>query len=271
MTVLEIGKIYRSKNGRLIQIVEGNPPVSGKVDTSNGIGQWEGIYWGNSVDDKEPKLEMERYTFEGKWWSYISQFAMGGYRVLSNPEMDLLEIVDYKKIDFLGGETIQEAIKELERFKKRGQLVYVEFNGFKLYSDIDDLDSAYKKITGMTKAEFDAEAENERYKYKEEERKHREAIPELIKYWVERGNVILDEKYRETWAKCVPIRLDDLYQGMELQCCLDIVIELNNNCTLDEAKAIIEGQGHSGMSLGLVCSMVKSFCDRGAEFVAYVK
>jgi hypothetical protein len=69
----------------------------------------------------------------------------------------------------------------------------------------------------------------------------------------------------------VPIRLDDLYQGMELKCCLDIVIELNNGCTLNEAKAIIESQGHSGMSFGLVCSMVKSFCDRGTEFVSYVR
>ena len=69
----------------------------------------------------------------------------------------------------------------------------------------------------------------------------------------------------------MPIRLDDLYQGMELKCCLDIVSELNKGCSLDEAKTIIEGQGHSGMSFGLVCSMVKSFCDRGQEFVSYAR
>ena len=57
---------------------------------------------------------------------------------------------------------------------------------------------------------------------------------------------ILDEKYLELWNKCVPIRLGDLYQGMELGMCLDIIKELNNNCTLDEAKVIIESQGHSG-------------------------
>jgi hypothetical protein len=53
--------------------------------------------------------------------------------------------------------------------------------------------------------------------------------------------------------------------------CLDIVLELNNGCTLEEAKAIIENQGHSGMSFGLVCSMVKSFCDRGVEFSSYAR
>lgn len=177
---------------------------------------------------------------------------------------------NYRKIEF-GFVDISSAVKELNKHKERGELVYGEFNGQKLYSDVDDLDSAYKKITGKTKSEFDEAEQKRQDEYKEEKRKHKEAIPELTKEWIEKGNTILDEKYRETWAKCVPIRLDDLYQGMELKCCLDIVIELNNGCSLDKAKTIIESQGHSGMSFGLVCSMVKSFCDRGTEFVSYVR
>jgi len=174
---------------------------------------------------------------------------------------------DYKKIEFGLGD-IESAVKELKNHK---ELVCGSFNGKMLYSDIDNLDSAYKKITGKTKVEFDADRKAENDKYKEKERQHKEATPELTKQWIEKGNTILEEKYRELWAKCVPIRLGDLYQGMELKCCLDIVSELNNNCTLDEAKAIIENQGHSGMSFGLVCSMVKSFCDKGEEFVNYVR
>ena len=177
---------------------------------------------------------------------------------------------NYRKIEFRFG-NIESAVKELNQYKERGELVYGEFNGQKLYSDIDNLDSAFKKITGKTKAEF-YEAEQKRHEeYKEEERKHKEAIPELTKEWIEKGNTILDEKYREEWAKCVPIRLGDLYRGFELGACLDIVIELNNGCHIEDAKAIIEKQGHSGMSFGLVCSMVKSFCDRGTEFVSFVR
>lgn len=178
---------------------------------------------------------------------------------------------NYKEIEFMAGESIESAIKELNRYKEKNELVFGTFNGQKLYSDIDDLDSAYKKITGKTKTEFDAEQKAENDRYVEEQKKHKESIPKLTKEWIGKGNGILDEKYRETWAKCVPIRLDDLYQGMELKCCLDIVSELNNGCSLDEAKSIIEKQGHSGMSFGLVCSMVKSFCDRGNEFVIYAR
>ncbi|MNT82855.1 hypothetical protein D3C72_2226450 [compost metagenome] len=58
---------------------------------------------------------------------------------------------------------------------------------------------------------------------------------------------------------------------MELGACLDIVNILNNNGPLDEAKKTIESQGHTGMSFGLVCAMVKEFSDRGEEFVNYVR
>lgn len=177
---------------------------------------------------------------------------------------------NYKKIEFGFGD-ISSAVKELNKYKERGELVYGEFNGKNLYSDIDDLETAYVKITGRTKAESDSAQKKWHEDYEEKERKHKEAIPELTKEWIEKGNIILDEKYRETWAKCVPIRLGDLYHGMELGNCLEIVEQLNKGKKLEEVKPLIENQGHSGMSFGLVCSMVKSFCDRGTEFVSYVR
>lgn len=178
---------------------------------------------------------------------------------------------NYRKIDLGAGSTIEDAIKKLAQANERGELCYGEFNGTELYSDTDDIDSAYKKITGKTKADFDAEVEASNQLYKEEERKHKEAIPELTKEWIEKGNSILDEKYHSTWAKCVPIRLGDLYRGMELGCTLDIVKELNDGCDLNAAKEVLDKQGHSGMSYSLVCSMVRSFCDRGVEFVSFVR
>ncbi len=63
---------------------------------------------------------------------------------------------DYKEIEFYFG-NIEDAVKELSTYNQKGEKVFITFNGEKLYSDVDDLDSAFKKITGKTKAEFDAD------------------------------------------------------------------------------------------------------------------
>lgn len=176
----------------------------------------------------------------------------------------------YKELEFFGYD-IDSVMKELSNYKEKDQLVSVEFNGQKLYSDIDDLDSAYKKITGKTKSEFDEARRKESEKYEEELRKHTESIPDLTVEWIEKGKKVLDKKYLDLWNKCVPIRLSDLYRGFELGACLEIIEKLNEGCDLETAKKIIQDQGHSGMSFGLVRSMVKSFCERGEEFSNFVK
>ena len=178
---------------------------------------------------------------------------------------------NYRKIEFECGSNIEDAVNKLLYYGRRNVLVYGEFNGYPLYSDVVTLDGAYKDITGKTKAEFDKWEEEWRENYKKEKREHKEQIPTLSQEWMQKGREILTEDKWEYWDKIVPIRLGDLYHGMELRCCLDIVEILNNSGTLDEAKNKIESQNHSGMSWGLVCSMVREFCDRGNEFVEYVK
>lgn len=71
--ILEIGKIYKDRSGRLIKITKGIPPVIiDDVLTKDG---WNGIYFGDSVDDKRPKIDNERYKFNGKHWDYWSRFS----------------------------------------------------------------------------------------------------------------------------------------------------------------------------------------------------
>ena len=177
----------------------------------------------------------------------------------------------YEQICFFAGNTVEQAVNELLSYKEKGILACGEFNGITLYSDTVTMDSAYKQITGKTKAEFDKAQQEWKDDYDRKKREHEEKIPDLSKVWMNKGREILTEDKWDYWDKIVPIRLSDLYQGMELGACLDIVSILNNNGTLDEAKKKIEEQGHSGMSFGLVCFMVKEFCERGSEFVDYVR
>lgn len=177
---------------------------------------------------------------------------------------------NYTKIDFYWG-SLENAVKNLLKCREEtGALVCGEFNGHMLYSDTVTMDSAYLEVTGMTKEEFDRKQEEDRQRWIREEEEHKARIPELTKKWIEKGHEILDEKYWADWDKCVPIRLGDLYKGMELGNCLEIVKVLNNGCDLEKAKDIIHNQDHSGMSFDLVKAMVRAFCDRGNEFSEYV-
>ena len=175
---------------------------------------------------------------------------------------------DYKEIEIGTGLTIKDAVKIL---KQSDELAYVNFNGVNLYSDTVTIDDAYKAITGMTQAEFAEKQRKERDEWTRKEEEHKKKIPELTKQWIEKGHSILDEKYWKTWDEVVPIRLSDLYQGMELGCTLAIVEKLNAGCDFAEARELFDGQGHSGMSAGLMFAMLRAFCDRGDAFVEAIK
>ena len=176
----------------------------------------------------------------------------------------------YEEIELMYGSNIDDAVKELLTYKSKGKLVCGSYNGTMLYSDTVTLDSAYIEITGKTKAEFDNDQRKMKDRLNKEEKEYMQQIPELSKKWMKAGRGILAEEKWELWDKIVPVRLNDLYRGMELGDCLEIVKILNNNGSLDEAREKIESQGNSRMYLGLVCSMVKELCERGSEFVDYV-
>jgi hypothetical protein len=177
----------------------------------------------------------------------------------------------YREIDFLAGSNVESAVNTLLYWREQGVQACGKFNGIILYSDTVTMDDAYKQITGKTKAEFDESQRKWKEDYDKEKRDFKENIPALSEEWKRKGREILTDDKWEFWDTIVPIRLNDLYRGMELGCCLEIVNILNNNGTLEEAKKEIENQSHSGMSFGLVRSMVREFCDRGNEFVEYVK
>jgi len=178
---------------------------------------------------------------------------------------------NYREIMLSAGSTIQDVVNYLLEFKEKGILACADFNGKTLYSDTVTMDSAYLDIIGKTKSEFDNEQQERVERLEKAKREHEAMIPELTESWIEKGKTILEKDKWEYWSEIVPIRLNDLYRGMELGNCLDIVETLNNNGTFEDAKKLLEDQNHSGMSFGLVCAMISEFCDRGTEFVEYVK
>lgn len=171
----------------------------------------------------------------------------------------------YKKIDAATGADLEEAISYL---KEQKALTVMNFNDHPIYSDNLDENEVFKRVTGKTKEEF------LRSKWLEKAKQHKEEFeknkPKLKDEYISKARGIIDEDKLEEWDKIVPIRLDDLYEGMELQATLDVIQVLKDKGK-EEAKKTLYSQGHSGMSYWLMKAMLKTFAPNGEELVSYLE
>lgn len=96
---------------------------------------------------------------------------------------------------------------------------------------------------------------------------------EGIPNWIKRGHEILPKDKWEFWDEIVPIRAEDLYEGMELDCTLDIeeILQEKAENSFKRASNELDSQGHSGMSYSLMKAMIFQFCTNGKEFVKYLE
>ena len=160
------------------------------------------------------------------------------------------------KVESYSVHDLDDAVKLLGDYKAQKKNVYYEFNGHKLYSMLDDVDSCYQKVVGMSKKDFEAR-QARLYKEMEEKRAAEEKKAE--------------EKIPELWKYCVDVRAHDLYHGNDLENALDIMECLDNGGTIEEANKILDDENHSGTSYGITLSIVLSFSKRGPEFYRAVR
>ena len=175
-----------------------------------------------------------------------------------------------KKIEFYAGMDITDAWKLLLKESAECEDTCCgNFNGKEIYST-DTLDEAYLKVVGKTKAEHDKAMQDWCDEYDRKEKEHKDNISNLVPGYCEKARgVILEDQY-EYWDEIVPVRLGDLYHGMELDCTLDLCkIMRDESLSYDErlrkAYDAFMNQGHSGMSAGLVASMLRVFCPDGED------
>lgn len=178
----------------------------------------------------------------------------------------------YKEIQLPALRYLSQAIEYVRTINPNiigTNLVYTMFNGHPIYSDNLDVDEIYSRVcnnTGNKQKEIELD-------YEKAEKEFQKKIPTLAKkYNALAKGVIADDKL-DQWYEIVPVRLRDLYHGMELDATLEIIKELNkatdSNNHFAEAKNIFGKQDHSGLSYGLMYAMLNMFAPNGVEFVKY--
>lgn len=175
-----------------------------------------------------------------------------------------------KEIGLFAGADLDMAIEILKKeAEQASEPCFCKFNGEILYST-DTVDESYMNVLGKTKAEFEEEQRKRKEEHDRAEREHQARIPQLTeKYRNEARGLVLDSEL-EYWDEIVPIRLGDLYHGMELQQVLDCCKIMRDEslvyaARLEKAYDVFMAAGHSGASANLTMSMLARFCPHGNE------
>ena len=179
------------------------------------------------------------------------------------------------EIEMYPGVNIEYAYEQLKKFKQEtGENCLCKFNDMELHSS-ETLDEMYLKVTGKTKAKFDKDLQDEHNEYLRRETEYHAKIPQLVIEYRRRARGIIPDKHIEYWDKVVPIRLNDLYKGFELDCLLELISEPNTDKPQEErfknCLQMFITQEHSGMSASLMFSGLCRFHDLGPQLVDYIK
>lgn len=180
------------------------------------------------------------------------------------------------KIDLYAGCTIDKAYELLKKAEtESGKKAMAKFNGHEIYS-YETLDEMYLKIMEMTESEAKEKHRQYMKELEEGNSMHISHIPELTVKYRERARGIIPEHLLSDWDDCVPIRLNDIYKGLELECCLNILSALSDEKItkqqrFKQCRELFYEQGHSGCSAEVLFSLLKYFHPLGAELVCFIK
>ena len=205
------------------------------------------------------------YSCEIDSEDYVYQQLTGMSKAEYEEKLKKEEKENARKIEFYGS-TLEECVNALLKFKSRGESVFVDFNGHKLYSCDITMDGAYQEVLGKTKAEFDKAQEEWQKEYEERTARKEAEAKAKIPTWIKKGEAFIYPERMEEWTQCVEARASDLYHGRDLDDAIEIMEKLENGASLDEAKELLDSQDHSGTSYEMVRNIIFSFSKQGPEF-----
>ena len=176
-----------------------------------------------------------------------------------------------EEIDFCVGTNLEYVVLYLENRRRNGDIyLYTNFNGEKLYSIDVTMNNAFKKCTGVTRKTWLKKEEKWEKENKEKIERWKKEAEENLPNWISEGQLYIHpEKFEEWKNTCIKGARGD-YHGLEIKHALRLMKLLEDKLPLDYVKAVLETQGHSGMSFTKTVDIILHFSKRGPAFYNYV-
>lgn len=182
----------------------------------------------------------------------------------------------WQELEIPCGMFIKDAAKYLVESKTKGyyarigQKWFADFNGKFFYSTEELTERGIlTAFYGCSPEEYERKEQERHEKMKKEQEEFIQKIPQIICEYIEKGHKILSHEYYHKWDEIVPVRVNDIYRGLELQAALD-VIEILNKENFEKAKQKFKEQNHSNMSYGITIALIKEFSKYGEKFAKMV-
>lgn len=193
-------------------------------------------------------------------------------RQSKNPDADkVLFTAECEKLVYF--DDLDEMHKVLHQFKidhpdKRG---VANFNDMLFFTDDENLsiDFIYKTVLGKTRAEYKKACAKEQQALFERETQERNYKCSRISSLIRSGLSILPGEHWDEWIDCVPYRVNDIYNGWDLEMFLEFY-QAHKTETFEALKNRFNKQGHSGMSASITLAMIKKFIPNGREIADYI-
>ncbi len=94
--------------------------------------------------------------------------------------------------------------------------------------------------------------------------------PLTIEKYIRQGHQVLDKSKWDKWDKHVPISVNALYHGLELEHVLKLIKMLDiDGYTFEDTYQELASQNHTNLSLSVMLGLLTAFCDRAQEFIRY--
>ena len=180
-------------------------------------------------------------------------------------------LADYTELtDFYDIETMHTTL-HIAKTDYPDKKFFTNFNGILFLSDDEDLtaDFMYQTITGKSRSERHKEYLESERRFSQRERDRKIFMTKRISDLIKSGIEVLDKSLWDDWIDLVPMRVFDLYNGMDLEWFL-LLHERLTDSTFEYCKAMFDKQGHSGHSASSVFMLLEKFTPNGKEFVKFL-
>ena len=149
--------------------------------------------------------------------------------------------------------------------RRKGENIFVVYNGKKLYSMTQEMDDWYMLMVGEKKADYDRALQEDREKAEKEEKESIAKIPARV----ERGLDLIDIN-QEEWETYVDKKSKGLYLGTQIDIALDVLEAMKEEGVEKAYQIMKKNDAIGGSGYHAVMGVLSKFSSHAKEINDYI-